>query len=134
MPTKVFVVEDHELMRESLVEFLNLAADCEVLGTSGSADQALKRVSQLQVDLMLIDVSLPEISGIELVNQLRQQHPQLICLMLSGHGERSYVLRSLEAGARGFVLKGNAAELPSAIKTVMAGGTYVSKALEAIQH
>lgn len=129
MPTKVFVVEDHQFMRESLVDFLNVATDCEVQGTSESADKALKRLPQLQLDLVLVDVSLPEMSGIDLVGLIREQYPQLICLMLSGHREQSYVRRSLDAGARGFVLKGNPSELPQAIEMVMRGGIYLSKAV-----
>lgn len=128
MTVKVFVVEDHPFMRESLVEFLTTIGGFEVTGTSGSVQEALDRLAEAEVDLVLVDVSLADGNGIELVRLLRRQRPELVCLMLSGHREQNYVRQSLEAGARGFVLKGNPAELPEAIRTAMAGGVYLSAA------
>lgn len=130
MSLRVFVVEDHPFMRESLVEFLGMAIDCRVQGMSETAEDALARLPDLELDLMLVDVSLPGKSGIDLVRLVHQQYPHIVCLMLSGHREQSYVRRSLEAGARGFILKGNPSELPEAIATVMNGEIYLSKAVE----
>jgi DNA-binding NarL/FixJ family response regulator len=83
----------------------------------------------VNVDLVLVDVSLPNMSGIELVAMIRQQMPQLRCLMLSGHNELEYVRRALAAGAWGYVTKGNPRVLLEAIQDVLAGETYLSEEL-----
>lgn len=129
VPVKLFIVEDHLVMREMLVAFLTNRSGYEVCGAAESAEEALGRLGELGYELALIDVSLPGISGIELVEAIRLRWPDIRCLMISGHGERSYVERALEAGARGYVLKGDPYELPEAIEQVMSGETYLSESL-----
>jgi DNA-binding NarL/FixJ family response regulator len=120
----VLLVEDHGMMRDALVEFLAGFPSVRVAGAVATGDEALAHVSTRQPDLVLADVSLPGMSGIELVQEIGQRWPDLPCLMLSGHHASSYVQRSREAGARGYVLKGNPDELESAIDAVAKGGTY----------
>lgn len=127
MGRRVFIVEDHEDMRRVLIDFLGLAVGVEICGTASSGEEALESLQVTPADLAVVDVSLPGMSGIDLVEQLRGRHPGILCLMLSGHGEIRYVQQALDAGARGYVLKGDARELPHAIEDIMAGGTYLSE-------
>ncbi|MFD2438229.1 response regulator [Modicisalibacter luteus] len=79
---------------------------------------------------MLVDLSLPGVSGIDLIASVKTRHPELPCAILSGHGERRYAEQAIAAGAQGYVLKGDPDELPKAIRLMMKGERYVSKALQ----
>ena len=119
-------------MREALAAFLAEAPGYEVCGAAATAEEALDRLVEISsCDLMLVDVSLPGQSGIDLVRQVHGRRLELKCLMLSGHGERGYAERALAADARGYVLKGDPYELPGAIDAVMRGETYLSESLRA---
>jgi DNA-binding NarL/FixJ family response regulator len=120
----VLLVEDHGMMRDALVEFLAGFSGVRVAGAVATGDEALALLAQQLPDLVLADVSLPGMSGIDLVQEIGRRWPDLPCLMLSGHHAASYVQRSREAGARGYLLKGNPDELQVAIDTVARGGTY----------
>jgi len=120
----VLLVEDHLMMRDALVEFLSGFPGVRVCGAVATGDEALDRLDQEQPDVVLADVSLPGMSGIELVEEIGRRWPGLPCLMVSGHHTTEYVQRSRDAGARGYLLKGNPDELQAAIDTVASGGTY----------
>jgi DNA-binding NarL/FixJ family response regulator len=122
--TEVFLVEDHGMMRDALVEFLAGLKGVRVAGAVATGGEALEQLAERRPDLVLADVSLPGMSGIELVQEIGNRWPELPCVMLSGHHAASYVERSRDAGARGYVLKGNPDELQVAITTVAQGGTY----------
>lgn len=121
---QVFLVEDHGMMRDALVEYLAGCPGVQVCGSAETADEALEDLATLQADVVLADVSLPGMSGIELVQEIGRRWPELPCLMLSGHHAASYVQRSRSAGARGYLLKGNPDELQPAIEQVASGGSY----------
>lgn len=121
------LIEDHPLMRETLSQFVREMTDVDLIGAVGSGPEALHFCHEQQPALALIDVSLPEMSGIELVRELRNRYPNLICLMLSGHQEITYIRRALANGAQGYVLKGDPEELLRAIASVTAGETYLSE-------
>jgi DNA-binding NarL/FixJ family response regulator len=121
---EVLLVEDHGMMRDALVEFLGGFPRVRVAAAVGTGDEALAHVETHRPDLILADVSLPGMSGIDLVQEVGRRWPDLPCLMLSGHHASSYVQRAREAGARGYLLKGNPDELEAAIDTVAKGGTY----------
>jgi DNA-binding NarL/FixJ family response regulator len=121
------LIEDHPLMRETLSQFVREMTDVDLIGAVGSGPEALQFCHENQTALALIDVSLPEMSGIELVRELRSRYPDLICLMLSGHQEITYIRRALANGAQGYVLKGDPEELLRAIASVTAGETYLSE-------
>ena len=130
MPVGVFMVEDHPIMREMLREYVGMKPDLALSGEAATAAEALEAVGTASPDLVLVDVSLPDRSGIELVRELRARHPGLVVLMLSGHAEKRYVDQALEAGARGYMLKGHAGELDAAIEQVMRGARFVSEGIE----
>jgi DNA-binding NarL/FixJ family response regulator len=129
MPANIYIIEDHLLVREMLAEFIDQMADLSVCGSAATAQEALAQIPTLVVDLAVIDVSLPDMDGIQLVSELRARQPALRCLMFSGHQERGYVQRALAGGASGYVAKGNPPELVTAIRLVLTGETYVSPSL-----
>lgn len=126
---RVYLVEDHDVMREMIGEFLQSRDGLTVVGSAATAGTAFAELEGLDVELVLVDTSLPDMSGIELVRRLLDRRPDTLCLMYSGHEETFYVERALEAGAKGYVVKGNPHELPDAIQQVLSGGTYLSRAL-----
>jgi len=117
----IYIVEDHPLMQRMTKELISRMTNLQVCGVAASAQEALTQLPANEVALVLVDVSLPDMNGIELVQQLRAQYPELRCLMLSGHQEQSYVRRALAAGACGYIAKGNPFELRDAIAQVLQG-------------
>lgn len=126
--TSILVVEDHPIFTQSLVRLLRERGSFEVV-TAGSGEDAVQRVKQAVPDLVLIDVSLPGMSGIRLLKMLHDVKPGLPCLMLSGHQSEHYVLQSMSASARGYVLKDDIPGIMEGIQLVLNGGTYISRAL-----
>ena len=127
---KIFLVEDHKLMAEALISVLHKNGNFKVAEVAQTAEDALERLPNLDVDLALVDVVLPHTSGIELVAWIHEKFPGLPCLMISGRSASQYVRRSLEAGARGYVLKDDIQEVIHGIQHVLDGGTYLSRHLE----
>jgi DNA-binding NarL/FixJ family response regulator len=135
MGIRVYVVEDHDIMREMIIEFVTRHSAIEAVGSAASAEQALEELDALEkgddpgADLALVDTSLPEMNGIELVATLRERYPGLRCVMVSGHSELTYVRRALEAGAEGYILKGDPYEFETAIERIVEGERYISGSL-----
>jgi DNA-binding NarL/FixJ family response regulator len=125
----IVVIEDHAAFGKALTRLLSERANLEVLELIPSGEEALEKLPNLNVDLLLIDVSLPKMNGIRLVSMIRERFPGLRCLMLSGHLTPFYVKRSLEAGARGYVLKDDIPGVLEGVERVLNGEIYVSKAL-----
>ncbi|MCB0157278.1 MAG: response regulator transcription factor [Caldilineaceae bacterium] len=126
----LMIVEDHVNLAGIVATYLGLQESLEVATVVHSGEAALIELADLSVDLAVVDVSLPGMSGIELVAVLAERQPDLPCLMLSGHNDPWYVRQALEAGARGYVSKGNPPDLLEAVRCVLAGGTYVSSGLQ----
>ena len=133
MSATIYIIEDHPLVQEMLGEFIDQIPGLQVCGMAATAQEALAQIPTLAVDLVVVDVSLPDMDGIQLVGELRAQQPDLCCLMLSGHQERGYVQRALALGACGYVAKGNPAELVNAIHQVLKGEIYLSQSLRVAQ-
>lgn len=129
MTTQVFVVEDHDIMREMIIEFISRFPELEICGSTDSAEDALKHLPDAGANLVLVDTSLPGMSGIDLIAELRERHPDLRCIMLSGHSQLTYVRRALEAGADGYILKGDPYEFETAIQKIIDGERYISESL-----
>ena len=125
--TSVFLVEDHQILAMVLRRVLQERGHLDVVAVAESAEDALDQIPDLEVDLVLIDVSLPRRSGISLVLDLQMNYPALPCVMLSGHASRHYVRNSLAAGARGYLLKDNAEEMLEGIRRVLQGEVYISE-------
>jgi DNA-binding NarL/FixJ family response regulator len=128
----LMLVDDHPLVRDGLRARLGDVPGLRVVGEAGSGQEALAQAAALQPDLILVDVRLPDISGIELTAKLAELVPASRILILSMYDNREYVLSGLRAGARGYVLKdAPSTEIIAAIKVVAAGGTYYSAAVAA---
>ncbi len=125
----IFLVEDHKMMAEALVSMLQRKGNFKVADVAETAEDALERLPNVQVDLALVDVVLPHTSGIELVSMIHEKYPELPCLMISGQSASQYVKRSLAAGARGYVLKDDIQEVIYGIRRVLEGDIYLSQQL-----
>jgi len=125
----ILVIEDHIVFGKALVRLLTEKANMEVVDVVRSAEEALEKLPSMNVDLVIIDVSLPTMNGIQLVSMIHNQFPDLLCLMLSGHLTPFYVKRSLEAGARGYVLKDDIPGVLEGVERVLEGEIYISSAL-----
>lgn len=126
--TNLLLVDDHPLMRKGLAMTLNEDPDLNVACQADSAEEALDLLDSHTVDLAIIDISLPGMSGLELVKHLQSLHPDLPTLIVSRHDEALYAERALRAGARGYVMKLEAGTvIVDAVRRVMRGGIYVSE-------
>src|SRR3954471_10591567 len=105
---KLLVADDHTLVREGLKQILSTAADLSVAGEAVDGDQALAQVRQSDFDLVLLDMSMPGLSGIDLIKRLKLEKPKLKILVLSMHGEQQYAVRAYKAGASGYLTKDSA--------------------------
>ncbi len=123
----ILLVEDHEVFASALLRVLSGNKDLNVVAVAKSAEKALEQMPDLKVDLVLADVSLPHMNGIQLVGELRENYPHLRCAVLSGHLSPEYVQRALVAGAHGYMVKDNPAGILEGIQHIMNGEVYVSK-------
>ena len=124
---RLVIVDDHSLVRDGLRARLSVVPTLEVIGEAGSGAEALELAAALAPELMLVDVGMRGMNGIELATLLRQRHPSIRVLMLSMYDNREYVLSAIRAGARGYVLKESPTEeVIAAIGAVCAGGNYFS--------
>jgi DNA-binding NarL/FixJ family response regulator len=130
-PIQIILVEDHPAMQETIQALLHEDPGLHVCALAASAEEALGLADLASADLILVDISLPEMNGIQLVRELRVAQPSLRCLMLSSHTQASYVDSSLAAGAHGYVDKRSLLELYAAIRSVLAGDVYLSTRVRA---
>ena len=130
---RIFLIDDHPLVREWLASLIQQQSDLVVCGEADSADEAMKRISAAKPHLAIVDISLGEISGLELIRQLKHMHPELLIIVLSMHDERVYAQRVLRAGARGYVMKRETANrIVEAIHQVLEGRLGVSEEVSAL--
>ncbi len=127
--TRILLADDHTLVREGLKQILSATPDLVVAGEAVNGDEALARVREGDFDLALLDMSMPGLSGIDLIKRLKLEKPKLRILVLSMHGEQQYAVRAYKAGASGYLTKDSAsAQLVAAIRKIAAGGIYISPA------
>jgi len=127
---KVLIADDHALIREGMKKILKAAQEISVIREAQNAREVIEEVKKGDLDAVILDISLPGKSGLELLKDLKQYYPKLPVLILSMHPEDRFAVRALKAGASGYVTKESAVdELINAIRKVVQGRKYVSPAL-----
>ncbi|PKV83150.1 response regulator transcription factor [Streptomyces sp. TLI_146] len=131
-PIRVFLLDDHEVVRRGLADLLDAEPDIRVVGDAGNVDQALARGPALRPDVAVLDVRLPDGNGIAVCRELRDQMPELACLMLTSFDDEEALLDAIMAGASGYVLKQiKGSDLVSAVRTVASGQSMLDPATTA---
>jgi len=129
----VLLVDDHPLVRDGLVNLISQQTDLQICGEAGNEPQALDLIRTVRPDVAIVDISLETGSGIELIKSIKAMFPAVTILVLSMHDESLYAERALRAGARGYVMKCEAAKkVIEAIRCVLAGQLYVSNKIAAL--
>jgi len=127
---RVLLADDHTIVRQGLKLILSSHADLEVIGEAADGNQVVDLAEKLRPDIVLMDISMPELNGIEATKRMVQRDPRLKVLVLSMHKEAVYVREILRAGARGYILKDAIdTELVSAVRSVAHGDGYISPAV-----
>jgi two-component system invasion response regulator UvrY len=130
---KVLVCDDHAIVRTGLKQILDEAPDMEVCGEAATGTEALQKLREVECDVVLLDIAMPEKNGIDTLKQIKQQKPNLAVLVLSMYPEEQYAISLLRAGAAGYMTKESATDqLLSAIRKVAQGGKYISPTLAEI--
>lgn len=123
---RIFLADDHTVVREGLKRLIEVETDMEVIGEAADGLEAVTRATEMKPDVLVIDISMPELNGAQAARRIKQTHPGIGVLALTVHEDKSYLRELLEAGASGYVLKRAAGdELIHAIRAVSAGGVYV---------
>jgi DNA-binding NarL/FixJ family response regulator len=128
--TKVFLVDDHPVFRFGLKQVILADPHFQIVGEAGDAATALAEITRLKPSMVILDVSLPDRGGLELLKDLRRVQPRPACLMLTMHGEESAFNAAMDAGAAGYLLKDDALELVlPGLNAVAAGSVYLSPSI-----
>lgn len=124
---RIFIVDDHPIFRQGLAQLINQESDLCVCGEADDYQGALRAVAELNPDMVIVDITLKDMSGIDLIKEVRKLNRGINMLVISMHDESLYAERALRAGARGYVMKQEASEsIVQAIRQVRIGGIYVS--------
>jgi len=125
---RILVVDDHPLVRQGLAQFINQEKDMQVYAEASDGYEALETIEKDPPDLVIADIEMKGLNGMELVRNMKSQHPDIPVLMLSMHDEGLYAERALRAGARGYLMKEEDPEVVvNAIRTIVEGEVYVSE-------
>lgn len=124
---RIFIADDHAVVRDGLVYILTAQPDMTVVGEAGNGRDAVTLVRQIQPDVVIMDISMPELNGIDATQQIVESTPQTRVIILSMQGTAEHLYRSLQAGAQGYILKDSAGRvLVEAVRAVHAGNRYFS--------
>ena len=124
---RIVIADDHAIVREGLKRIVSLAADLELVAEAADGTQVMQRVREQEFDLLVLDLSMPGRSGMELIKWVKAEKPRLRILVLSMHQETQYAVRAIKSGASGYLPKESAPEqLEQAIRKIAGGGAYIS--------
>jgi DNA-binding NarL/FixJ family response regulator len=124
---RIVIADDHAIVREGLKRIVASAEDMQVVGEAGDGAEVMQRVRDCEFDLLVLDLSMPGRSGMELIKLVRAQKPKLRILVLSMHQELQYAVRAIKSGASGYLTKESApAQLVQALRKIAGGGAFIS--------
>lgn len=127
MPTTVIIADDHDIIRKGLKSILDLKPDYKVIGEAQDGQEALEKVEKLKPDILLLDISMPKISGLDIIGQIKHRSPETRIVIVTVHKMSAFILKAFKSGASGYLIKETAAEeLLLALGRVCAGRTYLS--------
>ncbi len=123
---RVLIVDDHAILRDGLKALLQGESDIEVVGEASTGREAIRLIRQVKPDVVLMDISMPDMTGLEATEVIKKGYPEVKVIALTVHESETYLKRMMQVGAKGYVVKRAAAtELTTAIRTVMKGGVYI---------
>jgi two-component system response regulator NreC len=127
----VFLVDDHQMFRQGLFSMLNNTEGFQVVGEASDGQNAIKNIEKLRPDIVLLDLALPVLDGIEVTKRLKKSIPKTRVLILSMHADRFFAIEALKAGANGYMLKEESyGQMLGAIRSVLKGKTFITPQLE----
>ena len=130
--TRILIADDHPVVRHGIRQIVSTGGDMHVVDEASNRDELLERARRVQHDLVLLDLSMPDTSGLDLLKELKRERPTVPVVVLTMHSERQLAVRAMKAGAAGFLTKDSAAaELVTAVRRVVGGGRYISMSVAA---
>lgn len=127
MSIRILLADDHQMVREGIRSLLEKESDIEIVGEAEEGRKAVEHVRELQPDVVVMDITMPNLNGVDATRQIVTEFPQIKVIALSMHFSRIFVLNMLKAGALGYILKGDSSdELIEGVRTVSGGGAYFS--------
>jgi DNA-binding NarL/FixJ family response regulator len=134
-PIKILLVDDHAVVRDGIRARLERSADFEVVGEAVNGREAIQKVEELEPDVVLMDISMPVMNGMDAARYLRENHPDTKVIILTMHEHKEYIQGVIRCGAQGYIVKDvTAQEMISAIKTVIGGETYYSSCVSQMMY
>ncbi len=127
---KLLIVDDHTIVREGLRSLLELAGDMEIAGEASNGREGLEQVEKIHPNVVLIDIAMPVMGGLEAIRRIRKRFPEIKILVLTQYDDKEHVFPAIQAGANGFISKAAASsELTAGIRAVFSGGSYLSPSI-----
>ncbi len=130
MSIKVMLADDHALMREGIKHLLEFDGSIEVIAEANDGVECLEKLKSIKPDILLLDINMPTLNGLNVLEELKQRKDKIKVLMLTVHGEVEYLIHAVDVGADGYILKDSGSvELKQAIDTILAGDSYIQPSL-----
>ena len=130
MSVKVMLADDHALMREGIKHLLEFDGSIEVIDEANNGKECLEKLEKIEPDILLLDINMPDMNGIEVLEELKKQNKNIKILMLTVHSEVEYLIKAIDIGANGYILKDSGSlELKQAINVIMTDGSYIQPSL-----
>ena len=130
MSVKVMLADDHSLMREGIKHLLEFDGSIEVIDEANNGKECLEKLEKIEPDILLLDINMPDMNGIEVLEELKKQNKNIKILMLTVHSEVEYLIKAIDIGANGYILKDSGSlELKQAINVIMTDGSYIQPSL-----
>lgn len=126
MPIKVIIADDHTLIRQGIIQLLEFDEDIVIVGQAKDGDECLSLINRIDTDVLLLDINMPKMNGLEVLKKLKSKRKKLKTLILTIHNETEYLVKAIDIGANGYILKDSGFdELREAIHTVYKGESYI---------